>query len=90
MAVSGNLVLGQQAIYALGDEIRGRLNGLFMAIFFAGGAFGSAVGGWTYAQGGWTLASAAGLCLPVLAFLYYLTELPRKSGIAGKAASGEI
>lgn len=90
MAVSGNLVLGQQAIYALGDEIRGRLNGLFMAIFFAGGAVGSAVGGWSYAYGSWTLASLAGLALPVLAFLYYLTELPRKSRGANPAVSGEI
>uniref|UniRef100_UPI0018DE9E5C MFS transporter n=1 Tax=Paenibacillus zanthoxyli TaxID=369399 RepID=UPI0018DE9E5C len=31
MAVSGNLVLGQRAIYTLGSEARGRLNGLFMS-----------------------------------------------------------
>lgn len=73
MAVSGNLVLGQQAIYALGDEIRGRVNGVFMAVFFVGGAAGSALGGWSYAQGGWNMASAIGFVLPVLAFLYYLT-----------------
>jgi Arabinose efflux permease len=74
MAVSGNLVLGQQAIYALGDEIRGRVNGVFMAVFFAGGAIGSAVGGWSYAQGGWMLSSMVGLSMPVAAFLYYLSE----------------
>lgn len=74
MAVSGNLVLGQQAIYALGDEIRGRVNGVFMAVFFAGGAIGSALGGWTYAHGSWTLASIIGVSMPCLAFLYYLTE----------------
>lgn len=74
MAVSGNLVLGQQAIYALGDEIRGRVNGVFMAVFFAGGAIGSAVGGWSYAEGGWMLASMIGLSMPVVAFLYYLTD----------------
>lgn len=74
MAVSGNLVLGQQAIYALGDEIRGRVNGVFMAVFFAGGAIGSAVGGWSYVQGGWMLASMIGMSMPVVAFLYYLTD----------------
>lgn len=74
MSVSGNLVLGQQAIYALGDEIRGRVNGVFMAVFFAGGAIGSALGGWTYAHGGWPTASMLGFILPVIAFLYYLTE----------------
>ena len=30
MAVSGNLVLGQRAVYALGSDIRGRVNGIFM------------------------------------------------------------
>lgn len=74
MGVSGNLVLGQRAIYSLGNEARGRLNGLFMAIFFIGGAIGSSLGGWAYAYGGWGLTTLIGLALPVLAFLYYLTE----------------
>jgi predicted MFS family arabinose efflux permease len=74
MAVSGNLVLGQQAIYALGDEIRGRVNGVFMAVFFAGGAIGSALGGWAYAHGNWTITSMIGISMPVLALLYFLTE----------------
>ncbi len=78
MAVSGNLVLGQQAIYALGDEIRGRVNGVFMAVFFVGGAAGSALGGWAYAHGEWPLASVIGLALPVLGWLYYLTERRNK------------
>jgi len=78
MSVSGNLVLGQQAIYALGDEIRGRVNGIFMAVFFIGGAIGSSLGGWAYAKGSWNMASLIGLALPILAFLYYLTE--KKSG----------
>ncbi|MFT4143458.1 MAG: MFS transporter [Mobilitalea sp.] len=74
MCVSGNLVLGQQAIYTLGDKIRGRVNGLFMAVFFIGGAVGSSVGGLAYANGGWKAAVAIGLTLPLLAFIYYLTE----------------
>ncbi|MDE1173520.1 MAG: MFS transporter [Parvibaculaceae bacterium] len=72
--ITANLVLGQRAIYALGAELRGRLNGLYMAIFFVGGAVGSALGGWAYAHGGWPLTAWAGLALPVLAFAYYLTE----------------
>jgi predicted MFS family arabinose efflux permease len=74
VSVSGNLVLGQQAIYSLGDEIRGRVNGIFMALFFIGGAIGSAIGGWAFAHGSWTLASLIGLSTPLLAFLYYLAE----------------
>ncbi|RYC32028.1 MFS transporter [Lichenibacterium minor] len=72
--VTANLVLGQRAIFSLGAEYRARLNGMFMAFFFVGGAFGSAVGGWAYAQGGWALASAIGIALPILALLLWLTE----------------
>ncbi|SDE01149.1 MFS transporter [Sporomusa acidovorans] len=74
MAVSGNLVLSQRAIYSLGGKIRGRVNGVFMAVFFIGGAIGSALGGWAYAYGGWVLASNLGLSMGVVASLYYLTE----------------
>ncbi|SFE22152.1 Predicted arabinose efflux permease, MFS family [Paenibacillus algorifonticola] len=79
MGVSGNLVLGQRAIYSLGNEVRGRLNGLFMAIFFIGGAVGSFLGGWAYAYGGWKLAALIGISMPVAAFIYYLTELKSRS-----------
>lgn len=79
MAVSGNLVLGQRAIYSLGSEARGRLNGLFMSIFFVGGAVGSSLGGWSYAHGGWSLTTLIGCGLPLLALLYYLTETRTKS-----------
>lgn len=45
-----------------------------MATFFAGGAIGSALGGWAYAQGGWMLASAIGGALPLVALIYLATE----------------
>ncbi|MBV8651346.1 MAG: MFS transporter [Alphaproteobacteria bacterium] len=76
--VSANLVSGQRAIFSLGAEFRARLNGVYMAIFFAGGAVGSALGAWAYAQGGWLMASSVGLALPVLALLYFTTE--RRAG----------
>lgn len=78
MAVSGNLVLGQRTIYSLGHETRGRLNGLFMAIFFLGGAAGSFLGGWSYAHGGWGATAIIGGAMPFIALLYYLTELTPK------------
>jgi predicted MFS family arabinose efflux permease len=74
MAVSGNLILGQQAIYALGDQAKGRMNGIFMAVFFLGGGLGSAAGGWLYAQGGWNVASLLGLLMPILALIYDITH----------------
>lgn len=72
--VTTNLVVGQRAIYTLGDQVRSRLNGLFMATFFAGGAIGSAAGGWAYAHGGWMWTSMLGLALPAAALAYFLTE----------------
>lgn len=79
MAVSGNLVLGQRAVYSLGNEAKGRLNGLFMAIFFIGGAAGSSLGGWSYAHGGWNFTSLIGIIVPVLALVYFFTE--KRTGI---------
>lgn len=72
--VTTNLVLGQRAIFMLGAEFRSRLNGIYMATFFMGGAIGSAVGGWAYAVGEWQAASWIGFALPVAALLYFLTE----------------
>ncbi|KMY32230.1 MFS transporter [Lysinibacillus xylanilyticus] len=74
MGVSANLVLGQRAIFSFGAEIRSRLNGLYMAIFFAGGAIGSATGAWAYAMAGWKAALLIGIALPTIAMIYYATE----------------
>lgn len=74
MGASGNLVLGQRAIFALGAEMRSRLNGLYISIFFAGGAFGSWLGGWTWAHHGWNGVLLAGLSFPLLALALFATE----------------
>ena len=72
--VTMTLVIGQRAIFGLGADLRSRLNGLFMATFFIGGALGSAIGAWAFAQGGWLLASSLGVALPIIALVYSLTE----------------
>lgn len=72
--VAMTLVISQRAIYSLGAELRSRLNGLFMATFFVGGALGSAVGAWAFAEGGWLFASTIGIALPVVALAYFLGE----------------
>lgn len=73
-AVSSNLVIGQRAIFAISPEHRSRLNGIYMAIFFIGGAIGSSVGAWAYARDGWPLASWIGFALPAVALLYFRTD----------------
>lgn len=79
MAVAANLVLGQRAIFSLGAEVRSRLNGMYFALFFGGGALGSALGAWVFAQYGWNAALLAGMAFPALALLYWLGELPGRS-----------
>jgi predicted MFS family arabinose efflux permease len=74
MGVAANLVLGQRAIFSLGAEVRSRLNGLYFATFFAGGAAGSALGAWVYALYGWHAALLTGMAFPGLALLYWVTE----------------
>ena len=74
MGFAANLVTGQREIFALGPEARGRLNGLFLALFFIGGAFGSFVAGLAYAHGGWTATCLVGASFPVLALIYFASE----------------
>lgn len=73
IGVTGDQTLGRRAINLLRPEARGRLNGLFVGLFFLGGAVGSAAAGAAWAAGGWPLvcligagfgsaALAAGLC----------------------------
>jgi predicted MFS family arabinose efflux permease len=73
--VQGNFVLGLRAIFSLAPEARGRLNGVYLASLFAGGALGSAVGAWAYARGGWPLASRIGLALPLIALARIVVRL---------------
>lgn len=72
--VSGNLVLGQRSIFSLEPELRGRLNSMYIAITFIGGAFGSYIGAWAYVHGGWALTSWIGFALPFSGLIYFLTE----------------
>ena len=73
-SVQTSLVLGQRAIYILAPELRSRMNGVFMAMFFLGGAAGSAATGLLLANGGWIELCAAGALLPLLALAYFLAS----------------
>jgi len=83
--VQANLVFSQRAIYGLAPEMRSRLNGVFMAIFFVGGAVGSAVVSPVLARFGWEGICAVGVLAPVLA-LGYFAAVERGAGFAMSAA----
>ena len=77
-AVQTTMVTGQQLIYSLKPEERSRLNTLFIATFFVGGAIGSAAASYGYERIGWHAVVALGSALCATAFLYWLTERSRK------------
>jgi predicted MFS family arabinose efflux permease len=79
-AVQANQVVGQREIYALGAQARSRLNGLYVALFFLGGAAGSAVASLIYALGGWSWVSWVGFGFPLAALALFATEFIGKGG----------
>ncbi len=87
--VSGNVVLGQRAIYGLSADLRSRLNGLYMATFFVGGAVGSAIGVWGYAHGGWPMAAILGGGMPALALLTLFLVEPKNDAAESLSASAD-
>ncbi len=84
VAVAAHLVIGQRDIFALDAEARGRLNGLYLAMFFVGGALGSYVAGLAYAGGGWLGTCLAGLAFLLVGLGYYLTDRGPRPGAGGE------
>lgn len=72
--VTANLVMGQRAIFSLHAKYRSRLNGLYIAVIFIGGAIGSFAGAWGYSRGGWAEASWLGILMPLAGLAYFATE----------------
>lgn len=68
--VQMNIVVGQRAIYSLAPEVRSRLNALYMASIFVGGAIGSAVASALYVAHGWAGIAVAGGLLPLAAMAW--------------------
>ncbi|MCB4770350.1 MFS transporter [Ancylobacter sp. Lp-2] len=74
LAAAANLVFGQRALFMLDPAIRSRLNALYIALFFFGGAVGSALASPLYVLGGWPAVSAAGIVVMLAALGYFATE----------------
>lgn len=68
------LILGQKAIFSLEAASRNRLNALYVAIIFLGGAVSSFFGTWIYTNEGWKITAVCGVALPIIALLLFATE----------------
>ncbi|HEY9678928.1 MAG TPA: MFS transporter [Drouetiella sp.] len=75
--VLGDQTVGRYLINQLRPEARGRINGIFVGIFFVGGAIGSAVSAMVWTSGGWNAICATG------AFFGILASLTRKPSYHG-------
>jgi predicted MFS family arabinose efflux permease len=74
LAVQTTLVLGQRAIYALDPAERSRLNTVYIATFFCGGAAGSALSALAFAHFGWPGVAVFGAAMPLAAFGLWLSD----------------
>jgi predicted MFS family arabinose efflux permease len=78
----GNVVAGQRAIYALASATRSRLNALFLAGAFFGGAVGSAFSGFAVARGGTTMIALIGIGASLLALALFGLEVASRKANA--------
>lgn len=74
IGVAGNMLLGQKVIFSLNPAIRNRLNGLYMTIFFLGGAFGSWIGSYSYYQFSPETALLFAIAFPFLALIVHISK----------------
>ncbi|MDX8534385.1 MFS transporter [Mesorhizobium sp. VK25A] len=76
IGVTGDQTLGRRAVNILQPKARGRINGLFVGIFFIGGAIGSLLAGIAWAWGGWNAVCAVGAIFGVVALVVDLVGGP--------------
>ncbi|MGA7158613.1 MAG: MFS transporter [Acidobacteriaceae bacterium] len=70
-------VSNQTRIFGLGAGVRSRLNTIYMTMYFAGGAVGSALAGWAWWRWGWNGVCALALTLIGAAGVRHMTGYSR-------------
>ena len=79
--VQASHISNQTRIYALAAEMRNRLNGVYMVIYFLGGATGSALGSRAWERFGWPGVCTVGMTLGTvgIAVLFALGDSKNRS-----------
>ncbi|WGD49117.1 MFS transporter [Bradyrhizobium sp. CB1650] len=77
VGITTDQTLGRRAINLLRPEARGRINGLFVALFFIGGGVGAAAASLAWTYGGWTMVCAVAAGFGVLGLV---TDLVTRTG----------
>ncbi|RXT42075.1 MFS transporter [Bradyrhizobium betae] len=77
VGITTDQTLGRRAINLLRPEARGRINGLFVALFFIGGGVGAASASLAWSYGGWTMVCAVAASFGLLGLI---TDLVTRTG----------
>ena len=77
IGITADQTLGRRAVNLLRPEARGRINGLFVALFFIGGGVGSAAASLAWSYGGWTAVCVVAASFGVLGLV---TDLMTRTG----------
>lgn len=80
IGVQGLQVTNQSLIYRLAPETRSRVTSVYMVMYFAGGAVGSAVGGAVYSSDGWAGVCAVGAVIGAAALAVWAFDALRPQG----------
>ncbi len=77
VGITTDQTLGRRAINLLRPEARGRINGLFVALFFVGGGIGAEAASFAWTWGGWTMVCAVAASFGILGLA---TDLLTRTG----------
>ena len=79
VGAQANHISNQSRVLGLSDELRNRLNTIYMVIYFGCGAGGSALGAWAWAAHGWSGVCSAGALLGTAALAaFFLVGRPER------------
>jgi predicted MFS family arabinose efflux permease len=82
-------VLSLRSLYMLAPEMRGRLNGLYMAFVFVCGATGSALATAVYVFLSWHALATLGACFVGVALVWYSSEFWCDTRVADAVNTGQ-
>jgi predicted MFS family arabinose efflux permease len=77
VGVQGLQVTNQSLIYRLAPDARSRINSAYMVCYFAGGAFGSAIGSSVYESHRWTGVCLLGAAIGIVATVAAIADAVR-------------
>jgi predicted MFS family arabinose efflux permease len=79
VGVQANHVSNLARVHALRPEARSRMNTVYMVTYFAGGAFGTALGTWAWTRDGWAGVCGAGAAMLAAALVVWAAGSIRRN-----------